>query len=43
MNPDDVAERAIAAIENGQLYVLTHREMMPFIEERFRQIMNSRP
>ena len=43
MKPADVAERTIAAIGNGSLYVLTHPEMMPFIEERFRQIMTSRP
>jgi NAD(P)-dependent dehydrogenase (short-subunit alcohol dehydrogenase family) len=41
--PAQIAERTIAAIENGSLYVLTHPEMMAMIEERFRQIMNSRP
>ena len=41
--PDAVAERVVAAIENGSLYVLTHPEFMFAIEERFRQIMNSRP
>ena len=43
MKPADVAERVIAAIESGSLYVLTHPEMMPFIEERFRRIMTARP
>jgi NAD(P)-dependent dehydrogenase (short-subunit alcohol dehydrogenase family) len=41
--PSDVAERTIRAIENGSLYVLSHPEFMFAIEERFRQIMNSRP
>ena len=43
LNPAHVAERTIAAIENGSLYILTHPEFMAAIEERFRQIMNSRP
>jgi NAD(P)-dependent dehydrogenase (short-subunit alcohol dehydrogenase family) len=43
MDPTHVAERTIAAIESGSLYVLTHPEFMAAIEERFRQIMNSRP
>ena len=43
LDPAHVAERTIAAIENGSLYVLTHPEFMVVIEERFRQIMNSRP
>ena len=43
LDPGDVAERTLVAIENGSLYVLTHPELMALIEERFRQIMNSRP
>jgi len=43
LDPDYVAERTIAAMEAGFLYVLTHPEFMVAIEERFRQIMNSRP
>jgi len=43
LDPADVVERTIRAIENGTLYVLTHPEFMFPIEERFRQIMNSRP
>jgi NAD(P)-dependent dehydrogenase (short-subunit alcohol dehydrogenase family) len=41
--PSTVAERVIAGIEAGTLHILTHPEFMAMIEERFRQIMNSRP
>jgi short-subunit dehydrogenase len=43
LDPSDVAERVVSAIENGSLYILTHPELMVMIEERFRQILNSRP
>ena len=43
LDPSHVAERVIAGIENGTLHILTHPELMVMIEERFRQILNSRP
>jgi NAD(P)-dependent dehydrogenase (short-subunit alcohol dehydrogenase family) len=43
LDPSDVAERVIHGIENGTLHILTHPELMAMIEERFRQILNSRP
>jgi NAD(P)-dependent dehydrogenase (short-subunit alcohol dehydrogenase family) len=43
LDPGAVAERVIAGIEAGALHILTHREFMAMIEERFRQILNSRP
>jgi NAD(P)-dependent dehydrogenase (short-subunit alcohol dehydrogenase family) len=43
LDPSNVAERVIAGIENGTLHILTHPEFMAMIEERFRQILNSRP
>jgi NAD(P)-dependent dehydrogenase (short-subunit alcohol dehydrogenase family) len=43
LEPAAVAERVIAGIEAGTLHILTHPEFMAMIEERFRQIMNSRP
>jgi NAD(P)-dependent dehydrogenase (short-subunit alcohol dehydrogenase family) len=43
LDPSDVAERVVRGIENGTLHILTHPEFMVMIEERFRQILNSRP
>lgn len=43
MKPEDIATRVIETIEADGLYVLTHSDYMPFIEERFRAIMAAAP
>jgi NAD(P)-dependent dehydrogenase (short-subunit alcohol dehydrogenase family) len=38
LDPDDVAARVLDAIRGNELYVFTHPEMRPAVEERFQRI-----
>jgi NAD(P)-dependent dehydrogenase (short-subunit alcohol dehydrogenase family) len=40
-DPEDIAEKAIRAIKENELYVFTHPEFRPMIEGRFQRIMAS--
>jgi NAD(P)-dependent dehydrogenase (short-subunit alcohol dehydrogenase family) len=40
---DAVADAVVAAIREARFYILTHPEMKPAIEHRFRDIMEERP
>ena len=39
MDPADVARRTLAAIRANRLYVFTHPQMKPAVEDRFRRIL----
>jgi len=41
MRTDEVAERVLRAIHDNDLYVFTHVEMRPALEERFRRILTA--
>ncbi len=41
LDPAFVAARTIEAIERGRLYILTHADYMPRIEQRFRAILDA--
>lgn len=39
MDPNDVAQRVLAAISNKDLYILTHPDFTPLVEARFQSIL----
>ncbi len=43
MKPEVIAARVVETIEAEQLYILTHAEFTPILEERFRTIMAAAP
>lgn len=43
MKPEAIAARVVETIETGGLYILTHADFMPILEERFRAIMAAAP
>ncbi len=42
ISPDVVAERAVAAIRERRLYVLTHPEYSPIVRQRYEDILDER-
>jgi len=42
MAPSEVAEKVVDAIREGRLYVLTHPELTPAVEQRMRNIIEGR-
>jgi NAD(P)-dependent dehydrogenase (short-subunit alcohol dehydrogenase family) len=43
LEPDTVATRVVEAIENDDLYILTHEELTPIVEQRFAAIRDAAP
>lgn len=38
MDPDEVAKRTLSGIERGDFYLVTHRSVLNFVEERYREV-----
>ncbi len=39
LEPEQIAERVVDAIENDTLYILTHPDLLPLVEQRFEAIL----
>jgi len=41
--PDEIAEKTMRGISNNELYIFTHPEMRPMLEDRFQRILAAYP